>query len=212
LKTWNVAFNHRKDGKFLTTGYSTLQTILSVTELLISKKGCRQTTLQDIVRESGLSKGAIFHYVSSKDELLGLILKSRVEQMNNRFTEIVNHPRTAGLADPLELIAEGMMRTSSHEDVSNKIFVHLLSPLDNAKVAEIVQDVYTFTLKTCTRWIDIGKLHGVIPPIVDSESTAEELVLFMYGLRIQNTVTRDQGRHTVQNLAAFLIRSLQYGL
>ena len=56
------------------------QNILLTTEELILEKGCRNTTLKDIIERTGLSKGAIYHYVASKDELFGLILKTKIEQ------------------------------------------------------------------------------------------------------------------------------------
>lgn len=192
----------------MTTANQTFQTIMDTAQTLIQEKGCRQTTLQDIIRETGLSKGAIYHYVSSKDELLGLILKSRVEQMNARFTDVVNRPQPTGLEDPLQLIAEGMGRTSNHQDVTNKIFIYLLSQMDNPKVAEIVQQVYDYTLQTCTRWIEIGQMHGVIPSEVNRGATAEMLVMMMYGLRVQNTIAQQPSRFTTQDLAAFMRKTL----
>ncbi|MBB6677874.1 TetR/AcrR family transcriptional regulator [Cohnella lubricantis] len=192
----------------MATANQTFQTILNTAEKLIQEKGCRQTTLQDIIRETGLSKGAIYHYVSSKDELFGLILKARMELMNARFTDVVNRPQAPGLEDPLQLIAEGMQRTSNHQDVTNLIFVYLLSQMDNPKVAEIVQHVYDYTLQTCSQWIEIGKMHGAIPSEVESRATAEMLVMLMYGLRVQNTIAQQPSRFTTQDLAAFMRKTL----
>ncbi|WP_245602145.1 TetR/AcrR family transcriptional regulator [Peribacillus kribbensis] len=45
--------------------------------------GCKNTTLQEIIKASGLSKGAIYHYVSSKDELFGLIFQNKLQEINN---------------------------------------------------------------------------------------------------------------------------------
>ncbi|WP_088830428.1 TetR/AcrR family transcriptional regulator [Paenibacillus tyrfis] len=192
----------------MTTGNTTFHTIMDTTERLIQEKGCRQTTLQDIIRETGLSKGAIYHYVSGKDELLGLILKSRVEQLNEQFTEIVNSPQSSGLGDPLQLIAEGMVRSSNHQNVTSLIFIYLLGQMDNPKVAEIVQEVYGYTMQICTRWIDIGKLHGVIPAEIDSDVTAEMFAMILYGLRVRSTITQKSGPFDTKDLAAFMRRSL----
>jgi AcrR family transcriptional regulator len=192
----------------MATANTTFQTIMDTMEALIQEKGCRQTTLQDIIRETGLSKGAIYHYVSSKDELLGLLLKSRVDQMNAKFNEVVNRPQTSGLGDPLQLIAEAMVRTSNHQDVTNQIFVYLLSQMDNTKVEEIVQEVYGYTLQTCTRWIDLGKKYGAIPFELESEAAAEFLVMFMYGLRVRNTIARQPSRYSTKDLADYLRRVL----
>jgi AcrR family transcriptional regulator len=193
----------------MTAANASFQTIMDATEQLIQEKGCRQTTLQDIIHRTGLSKGAIYHYVSGKDELLGLVLKSRVEQINARFTEAVTNPNTSGLGNPLQLIAEGMIRSTSHQDVTNKIFIYLLSQMDNPKVQAMVKEMYEFTLQTCMRWIDIGKMHGVIPAEVEGTKIAESLVMFMYGMRVQNTIMQEQSRMTVQDLIAFMSRSLR---
>ncbi|QHT58952.1 TetR/AcrR family transcriptional regulator [Paenibacillus lycopersici] len=187
---------------------ASFQTIMDAAEALIQEKGCRQTTLQDIIARTGLSKGAIYHYVSSKDELFGLVLKSRVEQINARFAEVVASPNTSGLGSPLQLIAEGMVRSANAQDVTNKIFIYLLSQMDNEKVEAIVQDMYRFTLQTCAGWIDVGKMHGVIPKEVDGAQVAHMLVMFTYGMRVQNTILREQGSMTVQDLIAFMTKAL----
>lgn len=189
-----------KEVKYMVSANQNFQTIMDAAETLIQQKGCRQATLQDIARVSGLTKGAIYYYVSSKVELFGLILKSRVEQMNVRFTDVVISPQTKGLEDPLQLIAEGMARTSNHQDVTNKIFIYLLSQMDNPKVAEIVQQVYDYTLHTCTRWIESGQMRGVIPSEVNISATAEMLVVMIYGLRVQNTIAQQPSQFTTQDL------------
>jgi AcrR family transcriptional regulator len=191
-----------------TSANASFQVIMDATEALIQEKGCRQTTLQDIITRTGLSKGAIYHYVTGKDELCGLLLKSRVMQINARFTEVVNSPQSSGLANPLELIAEGMLRSTSHSNVTNQIFIYLLSQMDNEKVAKIIQEVFAFTLQTCIHWIEMGKAHGVIPQQLDEEKVAERLVTFLYGMRVQNTITQNMARMTVEELVAFMTRSL----
>jgi AcrR family transcriptional regulator len=190
-------------------GKSSFQTILDTAEALIRDKGCRQTTLQDIIRQSGLSKGAIYHYVSSKDELLGLVMKSRIEQLNGRFTDAVNATDAKGLHNPLQLIAEGMVRNTSHEDVTNKIFLYLLSQMDNPAVADTMREVYDFTLHTCMKWIEAGQQHGLIPADADRARISDMLVTFMYGMRVQNTVRQEQGGMKPEDLIRFMSKALQ---
>ncbi|MBD3920414.1 TetR/AcrR family transcriptional regulator [Paenibacillus sp. PR3] len=187
---------------------TSFQTILDTVEELVREKGCRQTTLQDIINRSGLSKGAIYHYVTGKDELLGLVLKSRIEQINDRFHEAVNNPATNGLENPLQVIVAGMAKTSSHEDVTNKIFIYLLSQMDNPKVSEIMNSLYDYTLNTSTQWIEIGQQHGVIPPTIDKVKAAESMLLFTYAMRVQNTIKQDAGSMTAQDMMQFMARTL----
>ncbi len=188
---------------------SSFQLILSVTEQLIEEKGCRQTTMQDIIDRTGLSKGAIYHYVTGKDELFGLILKARTEQINTKFFEIVTKEETVGISDPLNVIANGAAKHSTEQDVTNKMFIYLLGRIDNQKVEEILKDVYSHSLATSTKWIEVGQEEGVIPLVVDAEKMATIFLTFMYGLRVQNTVNKDSSNLNMGDIFQVMFRSLQ---
>ncbi|SFU53227.1 TetR/AcrR family transcriptional regulator [Alicyclobacillus macrosporangiidus] len=188
---------------------STFELILDTTEQLIQEKGCRQTTMQDIIDKSGLSKGAIYHYVSGKDELLGLILKARVEKLNERFYGVARSPANKGIENPLKLIAETVMRDTNPHDVSSKIFVYLLGQTDNPKAASLLQEVYHFTVDTCCKWIEFGQQSGVIPREVETEKLALVFLTFMYGMRVQNTILQSTGKIGVEDVFRVMLRSLQ---
>ena len=47
----------------------TVQRILTTASKLFLEKGYEKTSLQDIIRETGLSKGAIYHHFSSKEAI-----------------------------------------------------------------------------------------------------------------------------------------------
>ncbi|MCL2588157.1 MAG: TetR/AcrR family transcriptional regulator [Oscillospiraceae bacterium] len=52
----------------------TINTILSVSERLFLEKGYEKTTTQEIVNETGLSKGTLFHHFKSKEDILTAVL------------------------------------------------------------------------------------------------------------------------------------------
>jgi len=187
---------------------ASFQLILDTAEQLIQEKGCRQTTLQDIIGRTGLSKGAIYHYVSGKDELFGLILKSRVEQINAKFYEAVSDPGKGGLSAPLQTIAEGMATVSSQPDATNKIFLYLLGQMDNPKVAELVRGIYRYSLDTASRWVSIGQESGVIPPGVDGAKIAQTFITLMYGQRVQNAILPEETSLGLQDFFQLMFRSL----
>jgi AcrR family transcriptional regulator len=186
---------------------ASFQLILDTAEQLIQEKGCRQTTLQDIIDRSGLSKGAIYHYVSGKDELFGLILKSKVESVNARFIEAVSATVGSDAAPPIQSIARGMV---DHQDVTNKIFTYLLSQMDNPKIASILRDLYGYSFKTAVRWIETGQQAGAIPSAVDAAKMASIFMVFTYGLRVQNLIAaEDGGKLELDDIFRFIFRALQ---
>lgn len=52
----------------------TWEKLLDETERLIKEKGCQKTTLKDIMERTGLTKGGIYHYVESKNELFAQLM------------------------------------------------------------------------------------------------------------------------------------------
>src|SRR5690625_290372 len=93
----------------------TMRTLLSTTKQLIIEKGCNSITLNDIIKQSGLSKGAIFHYVKSKDEIYTLVLLERLEEINDRFQKQVKKAKK-------DLDRKSTRLNSSHVAISYAVF------------------------------------------------------------------------------------------
>lgn len=189
---------------------ASFQHILDTTEQLIKEKGCRHTTLQDIIERSGLSKGAIYHYVSGKDELFGLVLKAKMEQMDTGFHGVVAEtpPRDAGL--PIQFIAGGMAAQTEGQDVTSKIFTYLLGQIDNPKVESILSEIYGFSLNTAKNWIQTGQNAKAIPEEINAEKMAALFMVLTYGLRVQNLISKNKGpRIQLDDILKLLLRSLQ---
>lgn len=57
----------------------TIDTILTVSAKLFCEKGYDKTSLQDICKESGISKGAIYHHFASKEEILNAVTEQHLK-------------------------------------------------------------------------------------------------------------------------------------
>lgn len=168
------------------------QHILSVTEEIILEKGCRNTTLKDIIERSGLSKGAIYHYVESKDELFGLILQSKIEEMNEKFHMTISRSIKEGSSNQgsFSMVSQFFYSRQSAHDIGNLIFIYLLSQ-DNEKVKKILNDIYRYSKDTGAKWIKMGQKNGVIPANIDAEKMAKLMITFSYGLRVTQILSTD---------------------
>jgi len=189
---------------------TTLGFILEAAERLIDEKGCRQTTLQDIIERTGLSKGAIYHYVSGKDELFGLILKKNMSAMNEHFHTILADAQPADVTTPLPFITDQIRSRTRTDDVASKIFIYLLSQNDHPKVAAILSDVYEYAFQTTCQWIEVGKKGNAIPQEVDTEKIAALFMSFIYGMRVQNLVVQEKdSKIGMEDIFRIMFRSLQ---
>lgn len=66
--------------------------IINAAAKLFSEKGYEETTMQDIMLLSGLSKGAIYHYFKSKQEILDYHINYQKELVTNYLKSLVENP------------------------------------------------------------------------------------------------------------------------
>jgi AcrR family transcriptional regulator len=64
------------------------QKIIDTAASLFHRKGYVSTTLDDVAKELGISKAALYHYVGSKDELLSVIYTQAFENVFKDTYEI----------------------------------------------------------------------------------------------------------------------------
>lgn len=187
----------------------TFQNILLATEELILEKGCRNTTLKDIIEKTGLSKGAIYHYVSSKDELYGLILKTKIEQVNEKFNQLISQSKEdAPDSGRFRVAAQFFHSRQNPNDAGNLIFVYLLSQ-DDERVKGILKSVYQYSKATGIQWIEMGQKNGVIPPTIDAEKMSALFMTFSYGLRVTQILSSSNDEQiATSDIFKFLIRTL----
>lgn len=67
------------------------QIILQVAARLFLEKGFDSTSMQDIVRESGMSKGGIYHYFKSKEDILQTVQEMQNELIQQQITHLKEH-------------------------------------------------------------------------------------------------------------------------
>jgi TetR/AcrR family transcriptional regulator, cholesterol catabolism regulator len=65
-----------------------LQKVIEAAAELFHKKGFKSATLDGLARELGLSKTALYHYVSSKEHLLSMVYGQAFEKIFERIHEI----------------------------------------------------------------------------------------------------------------------------
>ena len=184
-----------------------LRHILTTTEQLIFEKGCKETTLQDIIKNSGLSKGAIYHYVRSKDELFGLILQVKMEEINEKFHQ-AKDKQHAELEAPLSAIASNFTYLMDEKDVTNQIFIYLLGRKDNPIISKKLSEVHEHTNELSVSWIEAGQKAGVIPDSLHVEKTVSMFITFAYGLRVMSMMNKKETTITMEDYYDFMSNML----
>ncbi|MFC5648098.1 TetR/AcrR family transcriptional regulator [Paenibacillus solisilvae] len=185
----------------------TIQLLLETTKGLIAQKGCDSITLKDIMDVSGLSKGAIFHHVKSKDEIFAWVLQESLKETNERFINQVEQGPT--FDGPMQRISESFSALENPKDVTNKVLMYLFGKEDQPAVAEVLQQYYDLSLHFSKQWIMTGHQHGVIPQTVDADKIGELFMLLSLGLRVRSTISAAPAAFKSQDFTSFIIHILQ---
>ncbi|GAA2878827.1 TetR/AcrR family transcriptional regulator [Streptosporangium fragile] len=105
------------------------QRLLSEATRLFAERGFESTSVQEVVSAAGVTKGAMYHYFDSKDDLLheiyGRVLRMQMERLN-RFAD---GPGT--VSERLHSAAADVVTTTVDNLDDSKIFfrsMHLLAP------------------------------------------------------------------------------------
>lgn len=71
--------------------------ILDATQRLVYSKGYEQMTIQDILGDLQISKGAFYHYFDSKPALLEALVERMGDEMEKLILPIIHNPEIAAL-------------------------------------------------------------------------------------------------------------------
>lgn len=117
----------------------TVGKILDTAERMFMEKGYDKTSLQDIIQETGLSKGAIYHHFTSKED----IFYSVCDRIGQRNALVLAGVRDDGSLNGLDKLRK-MFKVSMHPERQAKMFSMMPYLLDNAKfLAAEMQSIFT---------------------------------------------------------------------
>ena len=103
--------------------------ILDASYRLVYTKGFDQMTVQDILDDLKISKGAFYHYFSSKGEVLEALVERIVDEIEPALISIVQDPHRTAL-DKLQGYFDTAVRwKTAHKSLILSLLVSLLDHL-----------------------------------------------------------------------------------
>jgi AcrR family transcriptional regulator len=116
-------------------GQTVPQRLLNVARTLFAEKGFEGTSVQDVVVAAGVTKGAMYHYFSSKDDLLyeiyGRVLRMQMERLEKFVSQ------EGSVEERLHAAAADVVATTTENLESTTIFFRSLHQLSEEKQKEI---------------------------------------------------------------------------
>jgi AcrR family transcriptional regulator len=140
-----------------------LEEVYDVATKLFFTKGYEATSVQNIADELGLLKGSIYYYITSKEELLYII----VERAHAALLEKLASAET--IADPVERLRaaiKGHVENVVSNIVPVSIFFNDFRSLGNAHRAAILDERHSYE-KRMRDLIGQAQAAGAFPPDLD---------------------------------------------
>ncbi|MEK3903509.1 TetR/AcrR family transcriptional regulator [Paenibacillus sp. FSL R7-0179] len=182
----------------------TIRQLLEATKELLWDKSCHAITLKDIMERSQLSKGAIFHYVKSKDEIFAWVLEERLDAVNDRFEEEVAGSLDKAFEGPMLAIARSLAGLEDSHEATNKVLLYLLGKENEPAVAEVLKQFHERSVSVSRQWISTGQKYGVIKETVNPDETAELFVLLSLGLRVRASMRPSDESLSAREVSEFM--------
>ncbi|WFR64059.1 TetR/AcrR family transcriptional regulator [Paenibacillus amylolyticus] len=179
--------------------------LLGATKELLQEKACHAITLKEVMELSGLSKGAIFHYVRSKDEIFIWILMEHLETVHSAVLSTIAEADIKTFEGPMQMIAGNLVGLEEAGSITNKVLLYLLGKEDEPQVSEALQQFHDRSVSYSMKWIELGIKHGVIDSSINAEQMGELFVLLSMGLRVRTSMhTSGRSRLTSTDIANFM--------
>jgi AcrR family transcriptional regulator len=124
--------------------------ILKAARKLFFEKGFRQVTVESIAKKAELSKGSIYLYYNSKEEIYTQILLSDIEKFHERFAGLLENPPSAkdALTRYTEIYVDFFLN-------DRELFRILMNFMLHTTDMNLPEELNRHIIKTTNRTIDI---------------------------------------------------------
>jgi AcrR family transcriptional regulator len=159
--------------------------ILEAAERCFARQGFHRTTMQDVVRQAGLSPGAIYRYFPSKAELIAAIADERHQReaallQSSALGEHVSQDLRRAMRAFFEPLAEPAERET------RRVGVQLWAEaLRDPQVLPVVRRGVDLPRERLAALIRLGQTHGELRRDVDADAMARAMIALFHGFVLQ---------------------------
>lgn len=153
---------------------------------LFYKKGFYNTSIDDILKELSLSKGAFYyHFQSKEDFFISIIQNLMVRKVYSMLIEPIE-----GKSDPfvaIEHCFENALSTAEHNEFDyGFVLGNFINEFNgrNDEISKYLRDIYKVWEVNLVTTLQKGKSDGFVARHVDSEGVAAYLISSYIGIRM----------------------------
>ncbi|WP_112243777.1 TetR/AcrR family transcriptional regulator [Kribbella monticola] len=157
------------------------------------EQGFHKTTMADVIRESGLSAGAVYGYFKSKDELVAAIADQALSTVDKLFEGILATDQPLTPVAALEATLEHVVQIAEQPggDVTRVALQAWAEAMHNDAIAGIAREKYTLLRRKFVAVAERGQADGTIDADTDPEYIGQVLFALIPGFLLQRLLLGD---------------------
>jgi len=183
---------------------NTREHILNISLNLFLQKGFKDVTLKEIVEKTGMSKGAIYHYFESKEQLFLEVVKNVFSSIEANYCELNNDSLYQFYHDYINHFIESSdwQNESKKDDFTNMNYMSLI--LDALKLFPNLHEKLKESLQIqLTVWKEVihnARNKGEIESSMDDEQIARMFIYSSDGVGLYSIFIKDSSENTGNTL------------
>jgi AcrR family transcriptional regulator len=175
---------------------------------VFGEMGYQQATIQDVVRASGLSVGAVYSHFRSKEELFVVACQCQMEeekaQLRLRMAEL--SPLTDRLRSAVDFAVASVMEDTNERGFRAHAWTHAgTSP----ELRQILRDRHTEMVAFSRLVLQEALVRGELPPWIDADRIASAFITLMDGFLVRaieaGDLSTDGARREAYSLLELLV-------
>jgi AcrR family transcriptional regulator len=170
--------------------------IIEAATRCFARNGFHATSMQDVIREAGLSVGAVYRYFDSKGELRRAIAEQAVGTVSAELATLAAHDPPLPLAEVMTRVLELVEPRLGPEGEARIAIAAWAEALHNAELAEFVRGVMWTFRGQFTTLAHRARTAGELPAGADPEAVASVLVALLPGYMVQRVLSGGPDRAT----------------
>ncbi|WP_328470185.1 TetR/AcrR family transcriptional regulator [Actinoplanes sp. NBC_00393] len=172
------------------------QQILDAAARCFVRNGFHQTSMQDVIKEAGLSVGAFYRYFKSKNELITAIAGTKIGQVTSVLDDLLTEDPMPPLTTIIERVLE-IVDTNVGEGGPVRIAVQVWGEaVHDAEVGAVVAEIYGRVRGRAVKMAERAKTTGQLPPDADAEGVGAALFGLIQGYILQRILVGETDRQS----------------
>ncbi|HEU5140335.1 MAG TPA: TetR family transcriptional regulator [Bacillales bacterium] len=181
--------------------------ILEAALTVFSRKGFEPTTMRDIVEESGMSRGGVYQYFSSPEEMLEAIHERNIHRTADFVRELLSQNETVWGA-----LEDYLAEISGESRYAMVIYEYSMTSWRNERHRRFMNNVVRGSFQAFEALLQQGVDNGEFRPTQSLDAIVSFLINVGDGLSFQASILGNEAAHVqeqVEGLKIYLRTVLQ---